>query len=746
MGSNKRHKTEKSRDAKKKRHRSRSRSYTPDREKSEKHRHHKKHRRKERKDYDSDVEIVNAPPPPKISKSSHPSTPPPPEISKQRSPSPAKGGASQASLSIEDTNKLRAKLGLKPLEVDSTSKDDPSKIKDDLGEFYHKPALNNSDKIKAQKLREKIGVQKEKRQIETNLSKVKALGECDSDDDTHAWINKSRQLEEEKKKAEMRAKVLDQLDEEFGISNLVKEEIHIARNTAYTEKDLKGLKVEHNIETFEEGKTVILTLKDQEVLNENDDLLVNVNMIDNERYKRSVLNKNKKPTYDPYADENFDEYGFPKNTILEKYDEEIDGEKKDNFVLGANNAMEFKRHQVETVKQRLANKKLESLQMVEPKLASEYYNEEELAKFKKPKKKIRKIRTKKKLKADDLVPVDNDYLRDLGSRRRKKPEDLKDNDTLDVDDLEAPEEDLTGIKLEEDDKELELQLALKKTQRLKEGHSADIQKTVETIKQEILNSEENQSGNIVLNSTAEFCRTLGDIPTYGLAGNREENGQELMDFEIDGIKDEPPANEEEDDGRGAWNTVHLDENITEPVVMEAAILDAEPSLGQGVGGALKLAMSKGYLQKEDSNRPSASRFAHLQAQNYSIEDKTYGDDDKFGRRDRFNGPTSDFKEKEGFKPNVKLEYIDDDGHVLCAKEAFRYLSHKFHGKGPGKNKVEKRMKKAEQEVLMKRMSSTDTPLGTLNLLQAKQKETQSPYIVLSGSKQMQTTSIAKTKH
>jgi len=92
----------------------------------------------------------------------------------------------------------------------------------------------------------------------------------------------------------------------------------------------------------------------------------------------------------------------------------------------------------------------------------------------------------------------------------------------------APAEDLTGIKLEEDDKELELQLALKKTQRLKEGHLAGIQKTIETIKHEILNSEENQSGNIVLNSTAEFCRTLGDIPTYGLAGNREENGQELM--------------------------------------------------------------------------------------------------------------------------------------------------------------------------------------------------------------------------
>lgn len=39
------------------------------------------------------------------------------------------------------------------------------------------------------------------------------------------------------------------------------------------------------------------------------------------------------------------------------------------------------------------------------------------------------------MKADDLVPEDNDYLRDLGSRRSKRPEDVKENDSLDVDDL-----------------------------------------------------------------------------------------------------------------------------------------------------------------------------------------------------------------------------------------------------------------------------------------------------------------------
>ena len=49
----------------------------------------------------------------------------------------------------------------------------------------------------------------------------------------------------------------------------------------------------------------------------------------------------------------------------------------------------------------------------------------------------------------------------------------------------------------------------------------------------------------------------------------------------------------------------------------------------------------------------------------------FSEDDKFGRRERYAGPTSEFKDKEGYKPNVKLDYIDDEGHVLNAKEAFR---------------------------------------------------------------------------
>lgn len=43
---------------------------------------------------------------------------------------------------------------------------------------------------------------------------------------------------------------------------------------------------------------------------------------------------------------------------------------------------------------------------------------------------------------------------------------------------------------------------------------------------------------------------------------------------------------------------------------------------------------------------------------------------------------------------------------------------------------------------MKKMSSSDTPLQTLNMLKQKQKDTASAYVVLSGNKSAQ---IAKNK-
>ncbi len=61
------------------------------------------------------------------------------------------------------------------------------------------------------------------------------------------------------------------------------------------------------------------------------------------------------------------------------------------------------------------------------------------------------------------------------------------------------------------------------------------------------------------------------------------------------------------------------------------------------------------------------------------------------------GRESAFPEKKSYVPNVRIEYVDDSGRVLNTKEAFRYMSHKFHGRGSGRKKLEKRLKKYQDE-------------------------------------------------
>ena len=50
---------------------------------------------------------------------------------------------------------------------------------------------------------------------------------------------------------------------------------------------------------------------------------------------------------------------------------------------------------------------------------------------------------------------------------------------------------------------------------------------------------------------------------------------------------------------------------------------------------------------------------------------------------------------------------------MTPKEAFRKLSHKFHGKVPQKMKQEKRMKLYQEELNLKQMNIGDTPLMSM---------------------------------
>ena len=65
--------------------------------------------------------------------------------------------------------------------------------------------MNLRDKKKTEDLKTKLQTRKEKRRIEDGLSKVMTLGASDSEDESAAaWVKKSREQQEAKKKAEKR--------------------------------------------------------------------------------------------------------------------------------------------------------------------------------------------------------------------------------------------------------------------------------------------------------------------------------------------------------------------------------------------------------------------------------------------------------------------------------------------------------------------------------------------------------------
>lgn len=96
---------------------------------------------------------------------------PPASRSNDVEPAP-EGGKSHESLSIEETNKLRIKLGLKPLQVDDGASAEGGGAAKKEDEFVHKPAEDLWNKKKQDEIRQKLLIAKEKRLQQKKLSKV----------------------------------------------------------------------------------------------------------------------------------------------------------------------------------------------------------------------------------------------------------------------------------------------------------------------------------------------------------------------------------------------------------------------------------------------------------------------------------------------------------------------------------------------------------------------------------------------
>ena len=402
-------------------------------------------------------------------------------------PSSGAVAAGDSSLSVEETNRLRAKLGLKPLESnDAGNEDGNAAVVGQPQPDVHVPAKNLGAERAAEAVRARIEVVKAQRCVASKLGKVRTLGESDDSEQEDgvsgaaSWVQRSRQLTEEKKKAELRAKMLAEMDEDFGISDVIRSERERERNQSYDSRHLGGLNVEHSVDRFKEGCDMVLVVKDRGVLDgdaDEADTLINTNLVDDERAEKNVTLKKQGIDYKAYDDEEWDEKGNIKpRGVLNKYNETIDGEKKTSFKLVAggkyvgggetDSAAALSRSE----EQRAASPTL--------RVASEFFTEQEMEeRFKKRKRKVRVVR--KKLRADDLLadaPMDvaavDGTLSSLCDESKSQSDALKQNAALpepEEEDLVGPSEDLTGVAVEPDDASEELQRALNKALKARRG-------------------------------------------------------------------------------------------------------------------------------------------------------------------------------------------------------------------------------------------------------------------------------------
>ncbi|CAI5449920.1 unnamed protein product [Caenorhabditis angaria] len=330
-----------------------------------------------------------------------------------------------------------------------------------------------------------------------------------------------------------------------------------------------------------------------------------------------------------------------------------------------------------------------------------------------------------------------------------------------------------------------------------ENPEENVGKRVQKMMEDFGNLEENQpkKEGIFIDSTMEYCRHIGEIDTLGLGGNRKEK-ELLVKKEIKEEEEKEEENEKDDEGFEKWKRDKIDKELREkekrrreekggwlaagkPVQStstsqldsddEEAIEEAkkrkwneeeedseedseekedyQPALGKeadvskGVGAMLKLAAQKGYLTDPNSKSYKGPSLEHLKNHaktqidggRFDIEDKYMKKLDRLGTTSSSRGPIQAFPEKLDYHPDVNISYVDKKGREMDAKDAYRELSYKFHGRNPGKKQLEKRANRKDKEERMLKTNSYDTPLGTLSKQLKKQKQLSTPYLVLSGS-------------
>lgn len=648
--------------------------------------------------------------------------------------------------SIEETNKIRIAIGLKPLPVPGTgptfkaAKTEGNQSEEEsLGStlesrqaqgYDNWKKLQDDANAKAQREAKNEAIKKA-RDAARKYSKLEGagLGEADktTDLDTKTWL-----LQQKKRQKKIERERLQRLEKELAEREQLPE---------HTAEDLTGVKVGHELDSFVVGGEQILTLKDSTIdqNEEEGDELENFELKEQEALNEWLEIKKKKPVYNP---NDVEEDGS--KSLLKQYDETIDGKKRKLFTLDGQGTgaeePESNGHLTEGKSKPL----LISLDILNEVPVSDYVVSSS-TKIRKPKKHKTESRRRKPVEDDDIFPLNS------------VPDLPVDDNNMEVDSDRRPPNTVQTTRFDDvslvDDDDLQASLAVQRRAALKKGRRNKPEDIARRLREEAStpglsdrNIDEPEEGGLVIDETSEFVANLQrsaeeDKPRPGLSKPSDRNLTELSNPDIENRDvDMEDSRSDMDEGEGSEARLERENSTPAAPGLSGTGLEEEYTLNKGIGATLSMLAQRGLIQKstegdlnalhrerqrflaeKQKKEAEAERKARLQRE----RDRASGKLDRMSARDREEYARWENKQRDQqesrqmldifnreYKPDVQLKYIDEFGRSMNQKEAFKELSHQFHGKGSGKQKLEKHLKKIEDDKRREAMSSLDSSQAT----------------------------------
>lgn len=533
---------------------------------------------------------------------------------------------SDISLSIEETNKLRISLGLKPIPVDvSEPTTEPT-------ETVIIPKKENHLKERLQEAQDKAA------------RKRKASGKTLND--------------------------LDEVDTDSWLRNLGTKKQTTKKQKTEEVSSVHAIKIGHSSRHMESISGDVLTLKDTDIY-DDEDQLYNDTILRQEKVKNTLKEKAAA-----------DSIKF-NGRSYRKFDEDDEDSQDENLFSG------------EVIK-----------------VAKEPPKEVQLG----------QVQVSKLFDEDEEITTLSDFSKPVKMKKIKKKTKEKANETKKT--VEPSEMISVELAHFEDDTEEDLQRILALKRRAKQKERSFL--TAEQIADEVLaykrldieNQIEKGSG-MVFDDTNEFLSSLrGDILDVPLAV------EEIQEIESNGKVLETSIDTHDVDENKDKN----DNSITTPDERTSTAINdsGNVTFNGGLASTLQFLQSRNIIEKptqelmeQNKNRREASRNAELLKLKISIEERLLREElesdkkyillpkqekivfferilDQRLREKKIVTEPERKKYKQEYNPLVKISYRDDSGAELNTKQAFKYLSHQFHGVGPGNNKIDKNLKKRKE--------------------------------------------------